>query len=51
MSRSTGSRLSPWIAVSAHAQDIAAGDAALARFDLDAALTTYRAVHSQAPDN
>ncbi|HUI07496.1 MAG TPA: hypothetical protein VL486_10890 [Verrucomicrobiae bacterium] len=35
----------------AHAQDIAAGNAALARFDLDAALTSYRAAHSQAPDN
>ena len=39
------------ILVSAYAQDIATGDAALARFDLDAALTIYRTAHSQAPDN
>jgi tetratricopeptide (TPR) repeat protein len=52
------SRRSAWLAlcffgmvVSAHAEDVAAGDAALARFDLDAALTAYRAAHIQAPDN
>lgn len=39
------------IVVSAHAQDVAAGDAALTQFNLDAALTAYRAAHIQAPDN
>ena len=39
------------IVVHAPAQDIVAGDAALARFDLDAALTIYRAVHSRSPNN
>src|ERR1035437_3196363 len=52
------SRRSAWLAlcffgmvVSAHAEDVAAGDAALARFDLGAALTAYRAAHIQARDN
>ena len=35
----------------AYSQGIAVGDAALARFDLDGALTAYRVAHSQAPDN
>lgn len=33
------------------AQDIAAGDVALVRFDLDSALAAYRAAHQQSPDN
>jgi tetratricopeptide (TPR) repeat protein len=52
MSRSLG--LALWfiaILVSGRAQDIAAGDAALARFDLDTALAAYRAAYSKAPDN
>ena len=35
--------------VNASAQQVADGDAALARFDLDGALTAYRAAHKQAP--
>jgi hypothetical protein len=38
-------------AVNGRAQDVAAGDAALATFDLDAALLAYRAAHTQSPDN
>ncbi|MGA2605663.1 MAG: hypothetical protein ABSG14_15705, partial [Verrucomicrobiia bacterium] len=32
-------------------QEVAAGDAALARFDLDSALKAYRAAHDKSPDN
>jgi tetratricopeptide (TPR) repeat protein len=32
-------------------QDLATGDAALAKFDLPAALKAYRAAHTEAPDN
>lgn len=32
-------------------QGVAAGDAALARFDLDSALKAYRAAHDKSPDN
>ena len=32
-------------------QDVATGDAALARFDLDSALKAYRAAHTHAPDD
>ena len=32
-------------------QEVAAGDAALARFDLDSALKDYRAAHLHSPDN
>jgi tetratricopeptide (TPR) repeat protein len=39
------------IVVNARAQDVAAGDAALARFDLDGALTAYRAAHKSAPND
>jgi tetratricopeptide (TPR) repeat protein len=35
--------------VNASAQQVADGDAALARFDLDGALTAYRAAHKQTP--
>lgn len=38
-------------AAAAGAQDIATGDAALLKFDLDTALAAYRAVHQQQPDN
>lgn len=37
------------IVVSARAQGVAAGDAALTKFDLEGALTAYRAAHKQAP--
>ena len=32
-------------------QDVAAGDAALDKFDLDSALKSYRAAHTQSPDD
>src|ERR1035441_6904340 len=32
-------------------QDVAAGDAALTKFDLGAALKAYRAAHTQSPDS
>jgi Flp pilus assembly protein TadD len=32
-------------------QDVAAGDAALAKFDLGSALTAYRAAHTRSPDD
>src|ERR1041385_3932526 len=32
-------------------QEVAAGDAALAKFDLDTALKSYRAAHARSPDD
>jgi len=52
MSRSVG--LAIWllaILTNAQAQQIAAGDSALAHFDLDGALSAYRAAHIQAPED
>jgi len=53
MSRSLWSALCVLGAITgAHAaQDVAAGDAALARFDLGAARKAYRAAHTQSPDS
>lgn len=43
--------LASWLSVPARADPVADGDAALLKFDLDAALTAYRAAWSNAPTN